>query len=125
MAGDEVLRLIRARCDAGAAALVVTHNPRHAAWADRVVFLRDGVVVERTDYAQTPVDAPHPDAARLPLAGLGAHHGGGHERALRSSTEGPGHQPFPPPAGPRGPDGARRCAWPCGTHVPIAAQPRW
>jgi putative ABC transport system ATP-binding protein len=71
-AGDEVLRIIRARCDAGAAALVVTHNPRHAAWADRVLFLRDGVVVEPTAYPDAPADAPHPDAARLPLAGLGA-----------------------------------------------------
>lgn len=76
VAGDEILRLIRARCDDGAAALVVTHNPRHAAWADRVVFLRDGGIVEGADYAQTPVDAPHPDAARLPLAGLGGHPGG-------------------------------------------------
>jgi putative ABC transport system ATP-binding protein len=32
--------------DGGAAAVVVTHEPRHAAWADRVVFLRDGEVVE-------------------------------------------------------------------------------
>ncbi|HEX6886607.1 MAG TPA: ABC transporter ATP-binding protein, partial [Candidatus Nanopelagicales bacterium] len=36
-AGDEVLGVLRERCDAGAAAVVVTHNPRHAAWADRVV----------------------------------------------------------------------------------------
>lgn len=71
-AGDEVLRIIRARCDAGAAALVVTHNPRHAAWADRVLFLRDGAVVERTAYAEAPAGAPHPEASRLPLAGLGA-----------------------------------------------------
>jgi putative ABC transport system ATP-binding protein len=76
-AGDEVLRIIRARCDAGAAALVVTHNPRHAAWADRVLFLRDGVVVERTAYTDAPADAPHPDALRLPLAGLGARVDGG------------------------------------------------
>jgi putative ABC transport system ATP-binding protein len=26
----------------------VTHEARHAAWADRVVFLRDGVVVDST-----------------------------------------------------------------------------
>ena len=40
--GEEVLRLLRARCDAGAAGVLVTHEARHAAWADRVVFLRDG-----------------------------------------------------------------------------------
>ena len=44
--GEEVLRLLRARCDAGAAGVMVTHEARHAAWADRVVFLRDGVVVD-------------------------------------------------------------------------------
>ena len=46
--GEEVLRLLRARCDAGAAGVLVTHEARHAAWADRVVFLRDGLVVDET-----------------------------------------------------------------------------
>jgi putative ABC transport system ATP-binding protein len=46
--GEEVLRLLRSRCDAGAAGVLVTHEARHAAWADRVVFLRDGVVVDET-----------------------------------------------------------------------------
>ena len=46
--GEEILRLLRARCDAGAAGVMVTHEARHAAWADRVVFLRDGVVVDET-----------------------------------------------------------------------------
>ena len=27
---------------------MVTHEARHAAWADRVVFLRDGVIVDET-----------------------------------------------------------------------------
>ncbi|WP_299951592.1 ABC transporter ATP-binding protein [uncultured Modestobacter sp.] len=44
--GEEVLRLLRARCAAGAAGVLVTHEARHAAWADRVLFLRDGVVVD-------------------------------------------------------------------------------
>ncbi|GAA3564718.1 ABC transporter ATP-binding protein [Nonomuraea rosea] len=44
--GDEILQLLRARCDAGAAVLLVTHEPRYAAWADRVVYLRDGLIVE-------------------------------------------------------------------------------
>ncbi|HET7065976.1 MAG TPA: ABC transporter ATP-binding protein, partial [Nocardioides sp.] len=26
----------------------VTHEARHAAWADRVVFLRDGVIVDES-----------------------------------------------------------------------------
>ncbi len=41
---DGIMRLLRARCDAGAAALLVTHEPAYAAWADRVVRLRDGKV---------------------------------------------------------------------------------
>ncbi|WP_121254209.1 ABC transporter ATP-binding protein [Nocardioides ferulae] len=53
--GEEILRLLRARCDAGAAGVLVTHEARHAAWADRVVFLRDGVVVDET--GSSPVDA--------------------------------------------------------------------
>jgi putative ABC transport system ATP-binding protein len=46
--GESVLRLLRARCDAGAAGLLVTHDARHAGWADRVVFLRDGSIVDQT-----------------------------------------------------------------------------
>jgi len=47
-AGETVLKLIRDRCDAGAAGVLVTHDARHAAWADRIVFLRDGVLVDDT-----------------------------------------------------------------------------
>ncbi|MGF1429974.1 ABC transporter ATP-binding protein [Kitasatospora sp. LaBMicrA B282] len=46
--GEAVLAVLRARCDAGAAAVMVTHEARHAAWADRVVFLRDGRLVDET-----------------------------------------------------------------------------
>ncbi len=46
--GEEILRLLRTRCDAGAAGVLVTHEARHAAWADRVVFLRDGIVVDES-----------------------------------------------------------------------------
>ncbi|BAJ30668.1 MULTISPECIES: ABC transporter ATP-binding protein [Kitasatospora] len=46
--GESVLAVLRARCDAGAAAMMVTHEARHAAWADRVVFLRDGLLVDET-----------------------------------------------------------------------------
>ncbi len=44
--GDAVLAVIRERCDAGAAGILVTHDARHAAWADRVIFLRDGSIVD-------------------------------------------------------------------------------
>ncbi|MFJ4962430.1 Bacitracin export ATP-binding protein BceA [Streptomyces sp. ADI96-02] len=46
--GEAVLALLRTRCDEGAAGVMVTHEPRYAAWADRVVFLRDGSVVDQT-----------------------------------------------------------------------------
>ncbi len=52
--GEQVLALLRARCDAGAAALLVTHEARHAGWADRVVFLRDGAVVDEACSSVTP-----------------------------------------------------------------------
>ncbi|MFR9723390.1 ABC transporter ATP-binding protein [Streptomyces sp. MS19] len=51
--GETVLVLLRKRCDQGAATVMVTHEPRYAAWADRVVFLRDGQVVDETT-AGTP-----------------------------------------------------------------------
>src|SRR5690349_17078566 len=34
--GEDVMRVLRGRCDAGASCLMVTHESRHAAWADRV-----------------------------------------------------------------------------------------
>lgn len=47
--GDDILRLLRERCAAGAAVLLVTHEPRCAAWADRVVYLRDGRVTDAAE----------------------------------------------------------------------------
>jgi putative ABC transport system ATP-binding protein len=49
--GEAVLRLLRRRVDQGAAGVLVTHESRHAAWADRIVFLRDGRVVDSTSYS--------------------------------------------------------------------------
>jgi putative ABC transport system ATP-binding protein len=46
--GESVLRLLRRACDEdGAAGVLVTHDEAHAAWADRVVFPRDGVMVHQ------------------------------------------------------------------------------
>lgn len=44
--GEAVMALLGARADAGVAVVLVTHEARHAAWADRVVFLRDGRMVD-------------------------------------------------------------------------------
>jgi putative ABC transport system ATP-binding protein len=46
--GEDVMRLIRAACQRGVAGVVVTHDAQLASWADRVVFLRDGRVVDQT-----------------------------------------------------------------------------
>lgn len=48
VAGELVLRVLRERVDAGAAGILVTHEARHAAFADRIVFLRDGRIVDET-----------------------------------------------------------------------------
>ncbi|KRC64943.1 hypothetical protein ASE12_09325 [Aeromicrobium sp. Root236] len=46
--GEAVLRVLRKRIDRGGAGLLVTHDARHAAWADRIVFLRDGQITDTT-----------------------------------------------------------------------------
>jgi putative ABC transport system ATP-binding protein len=46
--GEAVMRLIRAACGRGVAGGVVTHDAQLASWADRVMFLRDGRVVDQT-----------------------------------------------------------------------------
>jgi putative ABC transport system ATP-binding protein len=42
------MRLVLAACRRGVAAVMVTHDAQLASWADRVVFLRDGRVVDQT-----------------------------------------------------------------------------
>jgi putative ABC transport system ATP-binding protein len=46
--GEGVMRLLRAATHRGVAGVVVTHEAQLASWADRVVFLRDGHVVDQT-----------------------------------------------------------------------------
>ena len=61
---EAVMRLILAACHRGMAAVVVTHDAQLASWADRVVFLRDGRVVDQTLPAESPeaflADLPNP-----------------------------------------------------------------
>ena len=52
--GESVMRLVRAACKRGVAGVVVTHDAQLASWADRVVFLRDGRVVDRTSAPPGP-----------------------------------------------------------------------
>jgi putative ABC transport system ATP-binding protein len=60
--GEAVMRLVRAACHRGLAAVVVTHDAQLASWADRVVFLRDGRVVDQT----LPVEGPESLLAHSP-----------------------------------------------------------
>jgi putative ABC transport system ATP-binding protein len=46
--GEAVMRLLRAATHRGVAGVVVTHEAQLASWADRVIFLRDGHVVDQT-----------------------------------------------------------------------------
>jgi putative ABC transport system ATP-binding protein len=46
--GEAVMRLLRAACQRGVAGVVVTHDAQLASWADRVVFIRDGRIVDQT-----------------------------------------------------------------------------
>jgi putative ABC transport system ATP-binding protein len=46
--GEAVMRLLRGATRRGVAGVVVTHEAQLASWADRVVFLRDGHVVDQT-----------------------------------------------------------------------------
>lgn len=58
--GEAVMRLVRAACQRGVAGVVVTHDAQLASWADRVVFLRDGRVVDQT------APLPGPDSLLAP-----------------------------------------------------------
>jgi putative ABC transport system ATP-binding protein len=62
--GEAVMRLIRTACKRGVAAVVVTHDAQLASWADRVVFLRDGRVVDQTGTPPGPESllAPGPQS---------------------------------------------------------------
>jgi putative ABC transport system ATP-binding protein len=53
---EAVMRMLLAACKRGVAAVIVTHDAQLASWADRVVFLRDGRIVDHT------IPPPSPEA---------------------------------------------------------------
>ena len=59
--GEAVMRLVRAACQRGLAGVVVTHDAQLASWADRVMFLRDGRVVDQT------APPPGPESLLAPI----------------------------------------------------------
>jgi len=54
--GEHILRLLRSKCDEGAAALMVTHDPAQAAWADRVIRLSEGRLVGESQAASESIE---------------------------------------------------------------------
>ncbi len=55
LTAEDMMRLLRRKCAGGAAALMVTHDAGLAAWADRVVRLRDGEIEHVTSAASDVV----------------------------------------------------------------------
>jgi putative ABC transport system ATP-binding protein len=43
---EEVIRQIRSKVDQGLAGIIVTHDAKIAGWADRILIMRDGLIVE-------------------------------------------------------------------------------
>ena len=62
--GESVMRVVRATCQDGVAGVVVTHDAQLASWADRVVFIRDGRIVDQTTQPDGPESLLEADAAR-------------------------------------------------------------
>jgi len=57
--GDAVIELLAALPAAhGTAVVLVTHEPRYAAWADRVISMRDGHIVDVAVAPEPPVREP-------------------------------------------------------------------
>jgi len=52
--GEDIVRLLRAQVGSGCGGVIVTHEPRYAAWADRTLFLADGRLVARTPSRADP-----------------------------------------------------------------------
>jgi len=62
--GEAVMRLVRSACKRGVAGVLVTHDAQLASWADRVVFLRDGRVVDQSAPAAGPESLLAPSSGR-------------------------------------------------------------
>jgi len=59
--GDVVMEMIRGACEQGIAAVIVTHDAHLASWADRVVFLKDGRIIDQS------VPPPSPEVVLAPV----------------------------------------------------------
>jgi putative ABC transport system ATP-binding protein len=62
-AGDEIAKLLsQATKEWGRTVIMVTHDPRIAAYADRLIFLKDGEMVDQTNLSSGNGQAVHGDA---------------------------------------------------------------
>jgi putative ABC transport system ATP-binding protein len=62
--GEAVMRLLRTAGERGVAGIIVTHDAQLASWADRIVFLRDGRVVDQTLHLPGPESLLEPETQR-------------------------------------------------------------
>jgi putative ABC transport system ATP-binding protein len=44
--GEKVMEFLRSLADSGKSIVVVSHNPEHEAYADRIVHLKDGRIIK-------------------------------------------------------------------------------
>lgn len=56
LTADSIMRLLHMRASQGATVVLVTHDPGQAAWADRVIRMSDGMIVETTERSSTPAE---------------------------------------------------------------------
>lgn len=57
--GEAVMGMLVAACKKGVAAVVVTHDAHLASFADRIVLLRDGRIVDQPASPSSPESLPH------------------------------------------------------------------
>lgn len=50
---EEVIRQIRSKVDQGLAGVIVTHDAKIAGWADRILTMRDGVIVDEVNASKS------------------------------------------------------------------------
>jgi putative ABC transport system ATP-binding protein len=63
---EAVMRMILAACHRGVGAVVVTHDAQLASWADQVVFIRDGRLIDSTVPPPSPESLAAGSAAQSP-----------------------------------------------------------
>jgi putative ABC transport system ATP-binding protein len=70
-AADEIVGLLRHVSDEwGRAVLMVTHDPRIAAYADRIVFLKDGTIIDETQLSGNGNGSREAEQVRVKVAAL-------------------------------------------------------